>query len=136
LVPHRRRQPRRDHRSYAARACAAAAADAVGRRAGSCSRRGRSIILPEPSFAGILAIGVVPLIAYPYWRDVQMFGSWWAGVSRALLILAALAGVGLLITAAIAYPRQIGGTDEAPRGLVVGLRGARDGARAGRRARR
>jgi hypothetical protein len=34
-----------------------------------------AIILPEPSFAGILAIGVVPLIAYPYWRDVQMFGS-------------------------------------------------------------
>jgi hypothetical protein len=75
------------------------------------------IILPfQPSFAAILAVGVVPLIAYPYWRDVQMFGSWWAGVSHALLILAALAGAGLLITAAIAYPRQIGGTDAAARG--------------------
>ena len=29
-----------------------------------------AIILPfQPSFAAILAIGVVPLIAYPYWRD-------------------------------------------------------------------
>jgi hypothetical protein len=74
------------------------------------------IIVPfQPSFAAILAVGVVPLIAYPYWRDVRAFLSWWAGVSRALLILAALAGAGLLITAAIAYPRQIGGTDEAAR---------------------
>jgi hypothetical protein len=65
-----------------------------------------AIILPfQPSFAAILAIGVVPLIAYPYWRDVQRFASWWTGVlSRAVLILAALAGAGLLVTAAVAYP--------------------------------
>jgi hypothetical protein len=51
-----------------------------------------AIILPfQPSFAAILAIGVVPLIAYPYWRDAQTFPSWWAGMSRALLIVAALA---------------------------------------------
>ena len=76
-----------------------------------------AIILPfQPSFAAILAVGVIPLIAYPYWRDVRMFPSWWAGVSRALLIFAALAGVALLVTAAIAYPRQIGGTDPAARG--------------------
>jgi hypothetical protein len=32
-----------------------------------------AIILPfQPTFAAILAIGVVPLIAYPYWRDVRM----------------------------------------------------------------
>src|SRR5829696_4288159 len=75
-----------------------------------------AIILPfQPSFAAILAIGVVPLIAYPYWREVRTFPSWWTGVSRAVLILAALAGVGLLATAAIAYPRQIGGTDPAAR---------------------
>jgi hypothetical protein len=36
-------------------------------------------------------------------------------VSRVVLILAALAGAGLLATAAIAYPRQIGGTDQAAR---------------------
>jgi hypothetical protein len=76
-----------------------------------------AIILPfQPSFAAILAIGVVPLIAYPYWRDVRTFPSWWAGTSRALLIFAALAGAALLVTAAIAYPRQIGGTDPAARG--------------------
>jgi hypothetical protein len=76
-----------------------------------------AIILPfQPSFAAILAIGVVPLIAYPYWRDVKMFASWWTGVSRAVLILAALAGAGLFVTAAIAYSRQIGGTDPAARG--------------------
>jgi hypothetical protein len=71
-----------------------------------------AIILPfQPTFAAILAIGVVPLIAYPYWRDVRMFPAWWAGASRALLIVAALAGAALLVTAAVAIPRQIGGTD-------------------------
>jgi hypothetical protein len=76
-----------------------------------------AIILPfQPSFAAILAIGVVPLLAYPYWGNVRMFGSWWVGVSRVLLTLAALAGVALVITAAIAFPRQIGGTDPAARG--------------------
>jgi hypothetical protein len=76
-----------------------------------------AIILPfQPSFAAILAIGVVPLIVYPYWREVRTFPSWWAGVSREVLILAVLAGVALLVTAAIAFPRQIGGTDEAARG--------------------
>ena len=76
-----------------------------------------AIILPfQPSFAAILAIGVVPLIAYPYWREMRTFPSWWTGVPRAVLILAALAGAGLLATAAIAYPRQIGGTRPAARG--------------------
>ena len=76
-----------------------------------------AIILPfQPSFAAILAIGVVPLIAYPYWRDVRLFPSWWAGVSRPPLIWAVLAAAALLVTAAIAFPRQIGGTDEAARG--------------------
>src|SRR5215217_6124983 len=46
-----------------------------------------AIILPfQPSFAAILAIGVVPLIAYPYWREVRTFPSWWTGVSPAVLI--------------------------------------------------
>jgi hypothetical protein len=73
-----------------------------------------AIILPsEPSLAAILVIGVVPLIAYPYWRDVRTFPSWWAGTSRALLMLAVLAGAALLVTAAIAFPR---GTDPAARG--------------------
>jgi hypothetical protein len=76
-----------------------------------------AIILPfQLSFAAILAVGVVPLIAYPYWREVRTFASWWAGVSRPVLILAALAGAGLLVTAAVAFPRQIGGIDEAARG--------------------
>jgi hypothetical protein len=76
-----------------------------------------AIIIPyQPSFAAILAVGVVPLLFYPYWRDVRTFPSWWAGISRALLILAVLAGAGLLVTAAIAYTRQISGTDPAARG--------------------
>jgi hypothetical protein len=76
-----------------------------------------AIILPfQSSFAAILAVGVVPLIVYPYWRDVRTFPSWWAGMSHALLIFAALAGAALLVTAAMAFPRQIGGTDEAARG--------------------
>ena len=46
-----------------------------------------AIILPfQPSFAAILAVGVIPPIAYPYWRDVRMFPSWWAGVSRGLVV--------------------------------------------------
>ena len=73
-----------------------------------------AIILPfQPSFAAILAIGVIPLIAYPYWRDVRMFPSWWAGVSRLLLGLAVLAGATLLATAAVALSRQMGATDQA-----------------------
>src|SRR4051795_1758766 len=76
-----------------------------------------AIILPfQPSFAAILAVGVVPLIAYPYWRDVRAFPTWWAGIPRAPLVLAGLAGVALLVTAAIALPRQIGGTDPAAAG--------------------
>jgi hypothetical protein len=59
---------------------------------------------------------VVPLIAYPYWRDLGTFRGWWAGTSRALLIFAAVAGAALLVMAAIAFPRQIGGLDPAARG--------------------
>jgi uncharacterized integral membrane protein len=39
-----------------------------------------AIILPfQPTFAAILANGVVPLIAYQYWRDVRMLQcrGWW-----------------------------------------------------------
>ena len=97
-----------------------------------------AIILPfQPSFAAILAVGVVPLIAYPYWRDV-----------RDVSIL-----VGWRVPCT-AHPRRVGrcrasrhgsycipATDRrnrsgGPRGLVVGLRRARHRARAGRRARR
>jgi hypothetical protein len=73
-----------------------------------------AIILPfQPSFAAILAVGVVPLLAYPYWRDMGTFRSWWVGVSRALVVLAVLAGVAAVVTAAIALPRQINATDQA-----------------------
>jgi hypothetical protein len=73
-----------------------------------------AIILPfGPLFAAILAVAVVPLLAYPYWRDARAFPSWWAGVPRAPLILATLAGVALLVTAAVALPREVGGTDAA-----------------------
>ena len=79
-----------------------------------------AIILPfQPTFAAIRAIGGVPLIAYPYWREVRAFPSWWAGVSRTV-ILAVLADVALLVTAAIAFPRQLGGTDEPARGGWTG----------------
>jgi hypothetical protein len=73
-----------------------------------------AILLPrQPSFAAILAIGVVPLLAYPYWRDVRAFPSWWASASRMDIVLAALAGAALLVTAAIALSRQITWTDQA-----------------------
>src|SRR5215212_1567530 len=73
-----------------------------------------AIILPfQPSFAAILAIGVIPLLAYPYWRDIRAFRSWWASASRVDIILAALAAAGLLVTAAIALSRQISWTDQA-----------------------
>ena len=36
-----------------------------------------AIILPFSAlFAAILAVAVIPLAAYPYWRDVRAFGSW------------------------------------------------------------
>jgi hypothetical protein len=73
-----------------------------------------AIILPFGLlFAAILAVAVVPLVTYPYWRDARAFPSWWAGAPRLPLILAGLAGVALLVTAAIALPREIGGTDPA-----------------------
>ena len=73
-----------------------------------------AIILPfGPLFAAILAVAVAPLVAYPYWRDARSFPSWWPGVPRAPLILATLAGGALLVTAAVALPREIGGTDAA-----------------------
>jgi hypothetical protein len=73
-----------------------------------------AIILPfDLLFAAILAVAVVPLVVYPYWRDVRAFPSWWAGVPRPPFILATLAGVALLVTAIIALLREIGGTDPA-----------------------
>jgi hypothetical protein len=73
-----------------------------------------AIILPlDLLFAAILAVAVVPLVAYPYWRDARAFPSWWAGVPRPPLILATLTGVALLVTAIIALLREIGGTDPA-----------------------
>jgi hypothetical protein len=73
-----------------------------------------AIILPFGLlFAAILAVAVVPLAVYPYWRDARGFSSWWAGVPRAPLVLAGLAGVAMLVTAAMALPREIGGTDAA-----------------------
>ena len=73
-----------------------------------------AMILPfDLLFAAILAVAVVPLVAYPYWRDARALPSWWAGVPRPPLILATLAGVALLVTASIALPREIGGTDPA-----------------------
>ena len=73
LVPHRCRQRGRDHRRWLL---------ALARRlrrtllvlelAGAVIVAG-AIILPfQPTFAAILAIGVVPLIAYQYWRDVRL----------------------------------------------------------------
>jgi hypothetical protein len=73
-----------------------------------------TIILPfDLLFAAILAVAVVPLVAYPYWRDARAFPSWWAGVPRPPLILATLTGVALLVAAIIALLREIGGTDPA-----------------------
>jgi hypothetical protein len=40
--------------------------------AGAVIVAGAIILLLQPTFAAILAIGVVPLIAYQYWRDVRM----------------------------------------------------------------
>jgi hypothetical protein len=40
--------------------------------AGAVIVAGEIILLLQPTFAAILAIGVVPLIAYQYWRDVRM----------------------------------------------------------------
>ena len=72
------------------------------------------ILLPlQPTFAAILAIGVLPLVFYPYWRDIRGFPGWWNGTHRAALVLAVVAAAALLITAGVALPRQITGTDAA-----------------------
>ena len=65
-----------------------------------------AIILPfQPTFAAILAIGVVPMIAYQYWRDVRMLHTprqvgilppQWSGIrlKTAIMSLLALMTVG------------------------------------------
>jgi len=60
-----------------------------------------TIILPfQPTFAAILAIGVVPLIAYQYWRDVRMLHMprvagilppQWSGIRLKTAIMSSLA---------------------------------------------
>jgi hypothetical protein len=74
-----------------------------------------AIIFPfQPTFAAILAIGVIPLIAYPYWpSDVSIL------LGRHVPRLGhpgRLGGRRSSVTAAIAFPRHICGTDEATRG--------------------
>lgn len=72
------------------------------------------IILPlQPAFAVLLALGVLPLVAYPYWRDVRDIRRWWVGVNPVLLGLTSVVAAVLVVTAAVAYSRQIGGTDPA-----------------------
>jgi hypothetical protein len=72
------------------------------------------IILPfQPWFAAYLALGILPLVSYPYWGEVRAFPRWWAGTRRDMLVLAVVAGAALLITAAFALPRQISGTGPA-----------------------
>jgi hypothetical protein len=51
----------------------------------------------------------------PYWREVRLFPSWWAGLSRLLLILAVLAGASSG-HGSHGIAAQIGGTDEPARG--------------------
>ena len=73
-----------------------------------------AINLPfAPTFLVILAIGALPLVAYPYWRDLRGFRRWWAGSDRVLLTLAAVAAVVLVVTAVLAMGDQIAGTDAA-----------------------
>jgi len=60
-----------------------------------------AIILPfQPTFAAILAIGGVPLIAYQYWRDVRMLHMprvagtlppQWSGIRLKTAIMSSLA---------------------------------------------
>jgi hypothetical protein len=72
------------------------------------------ILLPlQPAFAFYLPIVVLPLIAYPYWRDVRDVSRWWTGVNPVLLALTSLVAAVLVVTAVMAYSRQIGGTDPA-----------------------
>ena len=136
LVPHRCRQRGRDRCGCAARLGTATPPDTVDRRTRRAAIVAGAIILPfQPSFAAILAIGVVPLIAHPYWREVRTFPSWWTGVSRAVLILARVGGCRSSCHGSHCIPAtdrrdRSGG----PRGLVAGPRRARN--RAGRGARR
>ena len=72
------------------------------------------IILPlQPAFGLLLMIGVLPLVAYPYWRDVRDVSRWWTGINPVLLALTSVVAAALVVTAVVAYGRQIGGTDQA-----------------------
>jgi hypothetical protein len=66
-----------------------------------------------PTFAVIIAAGALPLVAYPYWRDVRGFRRWWARYDRSTLVLAAVPAVVLVVTAVVAMGRQVAGSDAA-----------------------
>src|SRR4051812_7275735 len=66
-----------------------------------------------PEFAVLLAVVLLPLIAYPFWAQLRTFPRWWGGSRGPMLWVTALGAVVLLPLAAISVVRQIGGTDAA-----------------------
>ncbi|MGZ4591589.1 MAG: hypothetical protein ACXV4A_13880 [Actinomycetes bacterium] len=66
-----------------------------------------TIVPLQPEFLILLAFIVPAVLAYPYWRDLRGWRTWWVGVRRPLLGFAATVCVLLLVTSVVALRRQI-----------------------------
>jgi hypothetical protein len=66
-----------------------------------------------PEFAVLVAAVVIVLIAYPYWRELRDFRTWWREPHVVMLSITAVAAIVLFVFAGIDVARQIGGTDAA-----------------------
>jgi hypothetical protein len=67
-----------------------------------------TIVPLQPEFLILLVIVIAPaVLAYPYWRDLRGWRSWWAGARRPLLGFAAAVCLVLLVTSVVAMGRQV-----------------------------
>lgn len=67
-----------------------------------------TIVPLQPDFFVLLGIVIAPaVLAYPYWRDLRTWRTWWSRAHRPLLAFAGAACLVLLITSVVAMRRQL-----------------------------
>jgi len=67
-----------------------------------------TIVSLQPAFLiFVLVVAGPAAVAYPYWRDLRGWTTWWRGARPQLLALAAAACLALIPVAVVAFRRQI-----------------------------
>ena len=67
-----------------------------------------TIVPLQPDFFVLLGIVIAPaVLAYPYWRDLRAWRTWWSGARRPLLVFAVAVCLVLLFTSVVAMRRQV-----------------------------